>query len=77
MSYTWLPQRMKSGSFNYKIIKREKKESDIAKTNDPHPPFCIYRSRLFLRAPPLLLFHALAAALTDPQGHFSQQGLRQ
>lgn len=66
----------KHQSLNDKFIKKTKK-GDIAKTNDPHPPFCIYRSRLFLAAPPLLLFHTLAAALTDPQGHFSQQGLGQ
>lgn len=49
----------------------------MAETHEPNQSRVIYRSWLLLGAPPLLLFHTLAAALTDPQGHLSQQGLRQ
>jgi len=36
-----------------------------------------HRRGLLLGAPPLLLLHALAAALADPQGNISQQRLGQ
>lgn len=36
-----------------------------------------YRQRLLLDCPPFFLFHALPAALADPQRHLSQQVLHQ
>lgn len=62
----------------YQMLKQHwTKRNQGAQTYIANQSVFNYRIWLLLGAPSLLLFHALAAALTYPQRHLSQQGLRQ